>query len=71
MQRIRNLTVDSLRLLATLEVIILHLTFTGLPVAATVLIRLQARWAVPFFFIVSGYQLVTILLGGALLTRWG
>ena len=55
MQRTRNLTIDSLRLLATLEVIALHVTFTNLPEAATVLIRLQARWAVPFFFIVSGY----------------
>jgi len=55
MQRTRNLTLDSLRLLATLEVIALHVTFNSLPEAATVLIRLQARWAVPFFFIVSGY----------------
>jgi len=55
MQRTRNLTIDSLRLLATLEVIALHVTFTGLPSVAVDLIRLQARWAVPFFFIVSGY----------------
>ena len=55
MQRIRNLTLDSLRLLATVEVIALHVTFTNLPEWVAVLIRLQARWAVPFFFIVSGY----------------
>ncbi len=51
----RNLTVDTLRLLATLEVIVLHVTFPGLPGIVTDAIRLQARWAVPFFFIVSGY----------------
>lgn len=51
----RNLTIDSLRLLATLEVIALHVSFSDLPDSVRVLIRLQARWAVPFFFIVSGY----------------
>ncbi len=55
MPRTRNLTIDSLRLLATLEVIALHVSFSNLPDSVNVLIRLQARWAVPFFFIVSGY----------------
>jgi surface polysaccharide O-acyltransferase-like enzyme len=55
MQRSRNLTIDSLRLLATLEVIALHVSFNNLPDSVSVLIRLQARWAVPFFFIISGY----------------
>jgi surface polysaccharide O-acyltransferase-like enzyme len=55
MDRTRNLTIDSLRLFATLEVIALHVSFNNLPDAVNVLIRLQARWAVPFFFIVSGY----------------
>ncbi len=55
--RIRNLTVDSLRLLATLEVIVLHVTFPSLPFLAAAAIRLQARWAVPFFFVISGYYL--------------
>ena len=53
----RNLTIDSLRLLATLEVIALHVTFPNLPNAVAIAIRLQARWAVPFFFIISGYYL--------------
>jgi peptidoglycan/LPS O-acetylase OafA/YrhL len=34
-----------------------HVTFTSLPATLILLIRLQARWAVPFFFIVSGYFL--------------
>jgi surface polysaccharide O-acyltransferase-like enzyme len=55
MLRTRNMTIDTLRLLATLEVIALHVTFNNLPDTLNVLIRLQARWAVPFFFIVSGY----------------
>lgn len=55
MPRTRNLTIDTLRLLATLEVIALHVSFDTLPDSLNVLIRLQARWAVPFFFIISGY----------------
>ena len=55
MNRARNLSIDSLRLIATLEVIALHVSFSRLPDSVNVLIRLQARWAVPFFFIVSGY----------------
>jgi peptidoglycan/LPS O-acetylase OafA/YrhL len=53
----RNLTVDVLRLAAALEVILLHVDFDGLPTLAPIAIRLQARWAVPFFFIISGYYL--------------
>jgi peptidoglycan/LPS O-acetylase OafA/YrhL len=53
----RNLTVDTLRLLAALEVILLHVNLEGLPVLLPIAIRLQARWAVPFFFIISGYFL--------------
>lgn len=53
----RNLTIDTLRLLASLEVIALHVNYDNLPALAAVAIRLQARWAVPFFFIISGYFL--------------
>ena len=53
----RNLSIDTLRLLASLEVIALHVTYSHLPALAAVAIRLQARWAVPFFFIISGYFL--------------
>jgi surface polysaccharide O-acyltransferase-like enzyme len=57
MQTPRNLTIDSVRLLAALEVIALHVTFSNLPPLIAAGIRLQARWAVPFFFIISGYFL--------------
>lgn len=53
--RERNLTIDTLRLLAALEVIALHVDFRALPTLLPIALRLQARWAVPFFFIVSGY----------------
>src|SRR5574338_1082970 len=57
MQTQRNLSIDTLRLFAALEVIFLHVTFQQLPRLAAIGIRLQARWAVPFFFIISGYFL--------------
>jgi surface polysaccharide O-acyltransferase-like enzyme len=53
----RNLSVDTLRLFAALEVILLHVDLQSLPDAVSIAIRLQARWAVPFFFIVGGYYL--------------
>jgi surface polysaccharide O-acyltransferase-like enzyme len=53
----RNLSIDTLRLFAALEVIALHVEFQDLPDMLSIAIRLQARWAVPFFFIVSGYYL--------------
>lgn len=61
MQTPRNLSVDTLRLIASLEVIILHVNFEPLPSLAAAAIRLQARWAVPFFFIVGGYFLASRL----------
>jgi surface polysaccharide O-acyltransferase-like enzyme len=51
----RNLSIDTLRLLAALEVIALHVEYQALPGLIPAAIRLQARWALPFFFIVSGY----------------
>ncbi len=55
--RDRNLTVDTLRLLAAFEVVALHAEYTSLPDWLAIAIRLQARWAVPFFFVLSGYYL--------------
>lgn len=51
----RNISVDVFRLLAALSVIILHLKFSELPRDLVIGARLLSRWAVPFFFIVSGY----------------
>ncbi|MBC2607422.1 acyltransferase [Pelagicoccus albus] len=56
----RNEGIDSFRLLACFSVISLHIGYyRTLPDWAGVLIRLSGRWAVPFFFIVSGYFLAT------------
>ncbi|MGE5248584.1 MAG: acyltransferase family protein [Bacteroidota bacterium] len=57
MQPPRNLSIDTLRMLAAFEVVTLHVRYDNLPGLAAVAIRLQARWAVPFFFIISGYFL--------------
>lgn len=56
-QASRNLSIDTLRLLASLEVIALHVNYDNLPAVVAVVIRLQARWAVPYFFMISGYFL--------------
>lgn len=53
----RNQSVDSFRLLAALCVIILHVRFQNTPSEIAVGLRLMSRWAIPFFFIVSGYFL--------------
>jgi surface polysaccharide O-acyltransferase-like enzyme len=53
--QVRNQSVDTFRLLAALSVIILHLDYSNLPREFGVGIRLLSRWAIPFFFIVSGY----------------
>jgi surface polysaccharide O-acyltransferase-like enzyme len=55
--RDRNFTLDALRLLAAWEVVILHVPYDALPDWLAIGMRLQARWAVPYFFIVSGYFL--------------
>src|SRR5512139_2740556 len=57
MQPPRNLSIDTFRLLAALEVVALHVQFDNLPALVAIALRLQARWAVPFFFIISGYFL--------------
>jgi len=51
----RNTSVDTFRLLAALCVIILHLEYPALPGDFAILLRLLSRWAIPFFFIISGY----------------
>lgn len=51
----RNQSVDTFRLLAALCVIVLHLEYPSLPSSIVIGIRLLSRWAIPFFFIVSGY----------------
>ena len=53
----RNQSVDAFRLLASLGVIILHVEYPNVPGDIAVGLRLMSRWAIPFFFIVSGYYL--------------
>lgn len=51
----RNNTIDILRLVASLFIIFLHIRYGNKNQMMIVDIRLMARWAVPFFFMVSGY----------------
>ena len=51
----RNNTIDILRLVASLFIIFLHIRYGVKNQLMIVIIRLMARWAVPFFFMVSGY----------------
>jgi len=53
----RNQSVDTFRLLAALGVIILHVQYPNLPSEIAIGLRLMSRWAIPFFFILSGYFL--------------
>lgn len=53
----RNLAIDSMRYIAALAIIALHVGYPGLPEAWGESVRLASRWAVPFFFIISGYFL--------------
>jgi len=53
----RNQSVDTFRLLAALGVIILHVEYPNLPSEVAIGLRLMSRWAIPFFFIISGYFL--------------
>ncbi|MCE9645769.1 MAG: acyltransferase [Chloroflexi bacterium] len=55
--RPRNQSVDAFRLLAALGVIILHVGYPNIPGEIAIGLRLMSRWAIPFFFIVSGYFL--------------
>lgn len=53
----RNQSIDTMRYLAALAIITLHVGFPGLPPAYGETVRLLSRWAVPFFFMMSGYFL--------------
>ncbi|MBN2554943.1 MAG: acyltransferase family protein, partial [Anaerolineales bacterium] len=53
----RNQSIDSMCYLAAFAVVTLHVGYAGLPAAWGENIRLLSRWAVPFFFIISGYFL--------------
>jgi surface polysaccharide O-acyltransferase-like enzyme len=53
----RNYSVDTFRLLAALAIVILHVTYQNVPKELTIGLRLLSRWAIPFFFIISGYFL--------------
>ena len=51
----RNNSLDTFRLLAAFAVVLLHVGYGSLPSVAQSNIRLLGRFAVPFFFMVSGY----------------
>lgn len=51
----RNYTVDIFRILGAFCVVALHAPLDTLPNEAALLIRLGSRWAVPFFFLASGF----------------
>ena len=51
----RNYTVDFIRTLGALSVIAVHMHYGGIGDQAVNVISLFARWAVPFFFMASGF----------------
>lgn len=51
----RNNMIDVFRFFGCFAVIILHVTYPGASPNLVILLRLLSRWAVPFFFLVSGY----------------
>ena len=51
----RNYTVDVFRILGAFFVVMLHAPLNTLPNEVILLIRLVSRWAVPFFFLASGF----------------
>jgi surface polysaccharide O-acyltransferase-like enzyme len=53
----RNQSVDTFRLLAAFGIIILHVEYPNVPHEIAIGLRLISRWAIPFFFIFSGYFL--------------
>jgi hypothetical protein len=53
----RSNTIDLFRFIGTLSVLILHTDFGKLPTFIVDDLRLLSRWAVPFFFMVSGFFL--------------
>ena len=53
----RNYSIDAFRLLGAVAVILLHVRYGKLQNEVVLLLRWFSRWAVPFFFMVSGYFL--------------
>lgn len=53
--RPRNYTVDMFRLLGAVSVIFLHTAYGSLNADLVIGLRMLCRWAVPYFFIISGY----------------
>jgi len=51
----RNQSVDAFRLLAALCIIVLHVDAPNVSGEISAGLRLTSRWAIPFFFIASGY----------------
>jgi surface polysaccharide O-acyltransferase-like enzyme len=51
----RNYTVDFIRTLGALSVIVLHMRYIGISDYTVNIMSLFARWAVPFFFLLSGF----------------
>jgi surface polysaccharide O-acyltransferase-like enzyme len=59
----RTIGLDAFRLLAALSIISLHVgDYEGLPKTVAIAIRLGGRWAVPFFFMITGYFLAPHML---------
>lgn len=51
----RNYTIDKVRLLASFFVVTLHVSLTLSNETTVAFIMLSCRWAVPFFFMITGY----------------
>jgi surface polysaccharide O-acyltransferase-like enzyme len=51
----RNYTIDAFRIIGAFCVVALHSPLGSLPNALALAVRLGSRWAVPYFFMVSGY----------------
>jgi surface polysaccharide O-acyltransferase-like enzyme len=51
----RNYTIDAFRIIGAFCVVALHSPLGTLPNGLALAVRLGSRWAVPFFFLVSGY----------------
>jgi surface polysaccharide O-acyltransferase-like enzyme len=66
----RHDSLDIFRLIASFAVVILHVSMGNLPIDLQIYLKLLSRFAVPFFFLVSGYffyygylKIITKLLG--------
>jgi len=52
-------SLDIFRLLVSFAVVILHVSMGSMPLDIQIYLKLLARFAVPFFFLVSGYFFYT------------